>query len=229
VTQHREIQAMPTLKYFWISIGVSILIGAGCSSPNDGSTGMKPVMDTAGFGNTAVSPIPKDSNSTPDDTLMQARQDSPKKSLATSRSDQKRPGQKPPPSGWNLGAPYEIIPTLENNEKIPICKTAFARIRSEWSFDSKKRVFQIRGDSVSGLRDELPKMHDCLYCLPKSDIEKLFGKPSKVSGNEMLYFMDISCLGIGGLGTDGCEYLRVELAANKVAKRVSIVANAREQ
>ena len=68
-------------------------------------------------------------------------------------------------------------------------------------------------------------MHDCLYCLPKADIEKLFGKPSKVSGNEMLYFMDISCLGKGGPGADGCEYLRVELAANRVAKRVHLVKN----
>ncbi len=202
-----------------------MMLAFGCNAPNEGSSSEKTTIGSVDSGRIALAPSPKDSLPGPLDSIPVARQDSPKKTQSGSLGDRMQHGQKPPPSGWNLGAPYENTPSLEHNERIPICKTSFARIRSDWSFDSNLRLFHIREVAVGGLRSELPKMHDCLYCLPQSDIESLFGKPSKVRGNELLYFMNISCLGDGGLGKEGCEYLRVDLAANKVAKKVSIFKN----
>lgn len=159
------------------------------------------------------------------DSVSHIRQDSPVKALPEPGGDPMRQGRKPPPSGWQLGAPNDIIPSLARNEGIPVCKRAFSTIRDSWSRDQASGLFRASGDSTSGLRVELPNMHDCLYCLPQADIQSLFGKPSRVVGSEMHYYLDKSCLGKGGMKSPGCECLVVELAATKVAKKVAIVKN----
>ena len=215
---------MRTSKLCWISALTFSILGLACN-PQDSKNAnpiqadsLKSIADSSAL-NTS------DSTSFLVDSSQGFTQDTPVKSkeqLAAERRELDRLRQNPNP---NHRPPENAMPSLGHNRLIPGCKTFFELIQAEWTHDPEKGIFQIQGNPNTGLRAEIPTRSECLFGLPQADIQSLFGKPSRVVGNEMHYYLDKSCLGKGGMKSPGCECLVVELAATKVAKKVVIVKN----
>lgn len=214
---------MATTKYWWISALLGVLLVVGCNSQSNPPATTNIAPDSTASPNTVQ--LSPDSIARSMDTLAQSSLDTPRKSLADLEADSKiqdrlRQNQNPNPR-----PPANANPSIENRMPMPECKRLFTEIGSGWSHDSKTGLYHLREDAANPLRQELSTQRHCLLGLNQSEIEKLFGKPSKIVGTAMLYYLDKSCLGRGGIESEACECLKVELAEAKVAKKVSIVKN----
>jgi hypothetical protein len=217
---------MITSKFCWISLCAAILLAVGCNAHDEGNSSQKTVNDSLDTGSIAIVHLGNDSISGPTDSIPEVRQDSPKKSLRE-LAEERRLAQKPRTFS-NIGAPDDRLPSIKNFEKAPECKAFYDMIRRKWNASTKAGVFQVREDSIGGFGKELSSGHKWLRYIPQADIETLFGKPSRVSQNQMTYYMNDVCLGRGEANGAGCEYLKVELTHDKLAVKVSVVSNSQK-
>ncbi len=212
---------MATTKYWWISVSFGVLIVVGCNSQINPPATTNIAPDSTASTNAVQ--LSQDSIASPLDTLAQTSVDTPRKSLGDLEAERKRQDRLRQNPNPNPKPPANANPSIENRMPMPECKKLYAEIGSGWGHDSKTGLFHFSGGAANPLRQELTTQRHCLLGLNQPDIEKLFGKPNRVSSKEMLYFMHKSCFGTGGVNSEGCECLKMELAEAKVVKRVSIV------